>query len=58
MQQIAQLKKIKFDEVIVEYMGSNLHPATTNRRNELEYLRLLSTELIKHLLPQSCISCK
>ncbi|XP_066140261.1 sorting nexin-14-like isoform X2 [Euwallacea fornicatus] len=58
MQQIAKLKNVKYDGVIVEYLGSNLHPATTNRSNELAYLQHLSAELIKYLFPPYYIGCK
>ncbi|KAF7270619.1 hypothetical protein GWI33_016415 [Rhynchophorus ferrugineus] len=57
MQQIAKLKNVKFNEVVVEYLGRKLHPATTNRKNELEYLQHLSSELIKELLPQPYTKC-
>ncbi|CAG9770654.1 unnamed protein product [Ceutorhynchus assimilis] len=58
MQQIAKLKNVKFNDVIVEYLGKNLHPATTNRKNELAYLQHLSNEVIKHVLPQQYVKCK
>ncbi|XP_030750868.1 sorting nexin-14-like isoform X2 [Sitophilus oryzae] len=58
MQQIAKLKNVKFNDVVVEYLGKKLHPAITNRKNELEYLQHLSSELIKQLLPEHYIKCK
>ncbi|XP_050301492.1 sorting nexin-14-like isoform X2 [Anthonomus grandis grandis] len=58
MEQIATLKNVKFNDVIVEYLGKNLHPATTNRRNELAYLQHLSSEIIKNLLPMYYTNCK
>lgn len=58
MHQIAKLKNVKFNDVIVEFLGKNLHPATTNRKNELAYLQHLSNELIKYLLPPYYTNCK
>ncbi|KAH1008819.1 sorting nexin-14 isoform X1 [Dendroctonus ponderosae] len=58
MHQIGKLKNVKFHDVIVEYLGTNLHPATTNRKNELLYLQHLSNELIRYLLPHNYVNCK
>ncbi|XP_060535701.1 sorting nexin-14-like isoform X2 [Cylas formicarius] len=58
MQQIAKLKHVSFDEVVVEYLGKNLHVATTNRESELAYLRGLSAELLKYVLPESYVNCR
>ncbi|KAL1517793.1 hypothetical protein ABEB36_001517 [Hypothenemus hampei] len=58
MQQFAKTRNLKFNDVMVEHLGNNLHPAITNRTNELDYLRHLGNELIKHLLPAQYTNCK
>ncbi|CAH1955882.1 unnamed protein product [Acanthoscelides obtectus] len=58
MQQIAKLRNIRFNEVIIEYMGKRLHIAATNRKSELEYLRHLSAALLVNISPDSYLKCK
>ncbi|XP_031347622.1 sorting nexin-14-like isoform X2 [Photinus pyralis] len=57
MRQIANLKKASFDDVAVEYLGKRLHLATTNRNNELSYLRQLTAALLPQVLPVDCMKC-
>nr|CAH7759735.1 unnamed protein product [Callosobruchus chinensis] len=55
MQQIAKLKNIRFNEVI---MGKRLHVAATNRKSELEYLQHLSSALLVNILPNTYLKCR
>lgn len=57
MQQIKTLKKTRFDDIIVDYLGKRLHAATTNRKSELDYLRHLSESLISEILPEKYRNC-
>ncbi|KAK5642032.1 hypothetical protein RI129_008199 [Pyrocoelia pectoralis] len=57
MQQIANLKNAPFDKVAIEYLGKRLHVAATNRNNELNYLRHLTSAILPHILPTDCLKC-
>ncbi|RZB40834.1 sorting nexin-14-like [Asbolus verrucosus] len=58
MQQIVKLKNSRLNDVIVEYLGKRLHAATTNRKNELNYLQHLSSSLMPFILPEKYLQCK
>ncbi|CAG9861895.1 unnamed protein product [Phyllotreta striolata] len=58
IQQIAKLKNVRFNEVVIEYLGKKLHAAATNRKNELDYLRHLISSLLVHILPGDYLKCR
>ncbi|XP_028141747.1 sorting nexin-14 isoform X2 [Diabrotica virgifera virgifera] len=58
IQQIAKLKNVRFNEVVIEYLGKRLHAAATNRKNELGYLRHLVSSLLNHVLPGNYLKCR
>lgn len=58
MEQIAKLKNVRFNDVIVEYLGKRLHAATANRKYELSYLQCVVTGLMTNLLPDSYLKCQ
>lgn len=53
----ARNEKRKLEKVAIEYLGKRLHAAVTNRENELEYLRHLTSCLLPHMLPKSELKC-
>ncbi|CAG9818827.1 unnamed protein product [Phaedon cochleariae] len=58
MQQIGKLKNVRFNEVVLEYLGKRLHAAATNRNNELGYLRNIASALLPHVLPDAYLKCR
>lgn len=58
MEQIANLKHTEINNIAVEYLGSRLHIAVTNRKNELEYLRHLIALIMPNILPAEYLKCK
>lgn len=58
IQQVAKLKNVRFNEVVIEYLGKKLHAAATNRKNELDYLRHLVSSLLTHILPGNYLKCR
>lgn len=58
IKQFAKLKNIKENEATLNYLGKRLHYAAANRNNELNYLRHIVTDLLKHVLPESYVNCK
>ncbi|KAI4470344.1 sorting nexin [Holotrichia oblita] len=58
MQQIAKLKNVNVNRIAVDYLGNRLHIATTNRENELNYLRQLTSCLMPKLLPEEYLNCR
>ncbi|XP_072378466.1 sorting nexin-14-like isoform X1 [Diabrotica undecimpunctata] len=58
IQQIAKLKNVRFNEVVIEYLGKSLHAAATNRKNELGYLTHLVASLLNHVLPGNYLKCR
>lgn len=58
MRQIGKLKNVRFNDVIVEYLGKRMHAAATNRKNELEYLQNLVASLLIHVLPENYLKCR
>lgn len=58
MQQIAKLKNLNINKIAVDYLGTRLHIATTNRECELNYLRQLTSCLMPKLLPEEYLNCR
>ncbi|XP_074032931.1 sorting nexin-14 isoform X2 [Leptinotarsa decemlineata] len=58
MQQIGKLKNVRFNEVVLEYLGKRLHAAATNRNNELGYLQQMVSSLLPNVLPDSYLKCR
>ncbi|KAF5269937.1 hypothetical protein FQR65_LT05736 [Abscondita terminalis] len=58
MQQIANLKNVHVNDVAVEYLGKRLHIAVTNRKNELIYLRHLTSCMLPKVLPSKSVKCR
>lgn len=58
MQQIVKLKNARFNDVVVEYLGKRLHPAVTNRKNEVSYLQYLVSSVLVHILPDDYLKCR
>lgn len=57
IKQFAKVNNKAFNNVIVEYLGKKLHIATTNRKNEVEYIRKLSERLVSELIPGDYLKC-
>lgn len=58
MQQMVKLKNVEMKQVMPDYLKSRLHIATTNRKNELDYLRYLVSSLLPFILPIDNLKCK
>ncbi|XP_045463285.1 sorting nexin-14-like [Harmonia axyridis] len=58
IEDIAKLKNSNINDVAIEYWGNKLHGAVTNRRNELIYLRELSSSLLPIILPSKYFQCR
>lgn len=58
MQQIAKLRNVEVNDIAVEYLGRRLHAATTNRNNELTYLRHLTSCILPNILMTEYLKCR
>lgn len=58
MIQIGKLKNVRFNEIIIDYLGKRLHVAATNRKNELAYLQHLVSGLLTNILPDNYLNCR
>ncbi|KAK9877963.1 hypothetical protein WA026_020181 [Henosepilachna vigintioctopunctata] len=57
MEQIAKLKNSTIQDVAVEFLGKRLHGASSNRKNELVYLREVTSSLLPFVLPNKYLIC-
>lgn len=58
MGQIANIKHVEINNIAVEYLGNRLHIAVTNRKNELNYLRNLTSCLLPSIAPPEYLKCR
>ncbi|XP_025833224.1 sorting nexin-14 isoform X2 [Agrilus planipennis] len=58
IEQIAKIRNSQINEIAVDYFGKKLHIAATNRQNELNYVRSLTSWLLPHLVHEDCLNCK
>lgn len=58
MQRNSESKNLEVNEVAVEYWGSRLHIAVSNRDNELKYLRHLVSCLLPYIIPEKYVDCR